>query len=406
MKRLTMLLTVMSLLLLAMGSSRYDRLAKPPSYLEPFVSGNTAFALDLQRRLAQPDGNLIYSPYSLTAALALAQSGARGSTEQQIASSLHFPAESELRSALARIRTSLTEAGKQKQVELVNASGLWAQQDYGFGSDFLQRAREAFDAEVQLVDFGSRFDATRGQINSWVGRQTRSKIGEALPPGILSADTRLVFVNTLYFKGQWASCFQRNHTRKRSFQVSPSHSVRVPMMRQSQFARYAESEAAQVVELPYVGARLSMVVVLPRSVDGLGQLEQQLSWNQVTNWAATAQVRTVDLELPRFKLSSRLPLIQPMRGLGVTDAFDPVKADFTGMTPRRPLWIYFLQQCAIVEVNEEGTVAAAATSGGGGCSSQPRPATFHADHPFLFIIRDNHTGVILFLGRVTNPAQS
>jgi serpin B len=406
MKRLAMLLTVASLLLLATGHSRYDRLVQPPSYLEPFVSGNTAFALDLQRRLAQPDGNLIYSPYSLTAALALAQSGARGSTEQQITRSLHFPAESELRSALAAIRTSLTEAGQQKQVELVTATGLWAQQDYGFGSDFLQRARAVFDAEVQLVDFGSRFDATRGQINSWVGRQTRSKIGEALPPGILSADTRLVFVNTLYFKGQWASCFQRNHTRKRSFQVSPAHSVRVPMMRQSQFARYAESETAQVVELPYVGARLSMVVVLPRAADGLPALEQQLSWNQVTNWAATAQVRIVDLELPRFKISSRLPLIQPLRGLGLTDAFDPAKADFTGMSPRRPLWIYFLHQCAIVEVNEEGTVAAVATSGGSGCGSPPPPATFHADHPFLFIIRDNHTGVILFLGRVTNPAQS
>jgi serine protease inhibitor len=406
MKRFATLLTVASLLLLATGPSRYDKLAQPPSYLEPFVSGNTTFAFDLHRHLTQPGSNLIFSPYSLTAALALAQSGARGSTEQQIASSLHFPAQSELRSALAGIRTSFTEAGEQKQVELVTATGLWAQQDYGFGSDFLQRARETFKAEVQLVDFRSRYDATSGEINSWASRQTRGKIPEALLPGMLGADTRLVFVNTLYFKGQWASCFQRNHTRKRSFQVSPAQSVKVPMMRQSQFARYAESETAQVVELPYVGGRLSMVVVLPRAADGLPALEQQLSWNQVANWAATAQVRTVDLELPRFKLSSRLPLIQPMRGLGVTDAFDPVKADFTGMSTNRPLWIYFLHQCAIVEVNEEGTVAAAATSGGGGCSSQPRPATFHADHPFLFFIRDNQTGVILFLGRVMNPAQS
>jgi serpin B len=119
-----------------------------------------------------------------------------------------------------------------------------------------------------------------------------------------------------------------------------------------------------------------------------------------------AQVRTVDLELPRFTISSRLPLIRPLRAMGLTDAFDPAKADFTGMTPRRPLFINFLQQCAIVEVNEEGTTAAAATSGGLACSSQPRPATFHADHPFLFLIRDNQTGVVLFLGRVTNPTQS
>jgi serpin B len=135
-------------------------------------------------------------------------------------------------------------------------------------------------------------------------------------------------------------------------------------------------------------------------------LEQQLSWGLLTNWTATANWRTVDLELPRFKVSSRLQLSQPLAGLGMPDAFDPARADFTGMTPRRPLWIAFLQQSAVVEVNEEGTVAAAATSGGIGCSSRPQPATFHADHPFLFLIRDNRTGVILFLGHVINPAQS
>jgi serpin B len=406
MKRPTALLMAASLLLLAGGYGRYERLLQPPAYLEPFVAGNTAFAFELHRSLAAPGGNLIFSPYSVTAAMALAQSGARGATEQQIAATLHFPSPPELRSALAGIRASLAEADQQKHIELVTATGLWAQQDYGFESDFLQRARQAFDAEVQLVDFASRSAALRGQINSWVSRQTRGKIVEALPPRMPSADTRLMFVNTLYFKGQWASRFSRAHTRKQRFRISPTHSVSVPTMRQSQVFRYAESETAQLVELPYVGTRLSMVVVLPRAGDGLPALEQQLSWNQITNWTAAAGVRTVDLELPRFTLSSRLLLIPPLRGLALADPFDPEKADFTGMSTNRPLFIDFLQQCAIVEVNEEGTVAAAATSGGMACSSLPPPATFHADHPFLFFIRDNQTGAILFLGRVTNPLQA
>jgi len=406
MKRPSAILAIASLLLLAAGSPHHRPLPRPPADLEPFVAGHTTFALDLHRRLAQPDANLICSPYSATAALALAHSGARGSTAQQIAATLGFPAPDDLQSALARIRASLTNASRQKQVELATANGLWAQQDYGFTGEFLQHTRDAFAAEAQLVDFTSRQDATRARINSWVGRQTRGKITDALPPGIPSADTRLVFVNTLYFKGQWASRFARRHTHNKPFRVAPERTVSVPMMRQSLVALYAESETAQIVELPYAGSGLSMIVLLPRSPDGLAQMEQQLSWNHLTNWMAAAQWRTVDLELPRFKLLSRLPLIPALSALGLTDAFDPAKADFTGMTPRRPLWIIFLHQCALVEVNEEGTTAAAATSGGLACSSQPRPATFHADHPFLFFIRDNPTGAILFLGRVTNPAQA
>ena len=399
-------LAVVGLLLLAAGHERHRKPIQPPAHLEPFVAGNTEFAFELHRRLAQPDANLICSPHSVSAALALAQSGACGSTEQQITGTLRFPAPAELPVALADIRASLAEAGQNPKLELATATGLWTQEDYGFGREFLERARETFAAEVHEVDFRSRSGALVDRINSWAGRQTRGRIEHALLPGTLSADTRLVFLNTLYFKGQWASRFQRKYTQTKPFQVSPGHSVSVPMMRQSQVTCYAESDTAQIVELPYLGLHLSMVVLLPRLPDGLPALEQQLSWHQLTNWAAAAEVRTVDLELPRFRISSRLPLIRPLRELGLTDAFDPVKADFTGMAQRRPLWIYFLQQCAVVEVNEEGTVAAAATSGGGGCSSQPRPASFHADHPFLLLIRDNQTGAILFLGRVTNPAQS
>lgn len=405
MKRPAVLLTLACLLLLAAGRLEYPT-GKPPAELVAFVQGNTAFAFNLHRRLAQPGTNLFFSPYSMTAALALVQSGARGQTAQQIADTLQFPPPAELQTALARIRQSFTNASQQEHIELATATGLWARQHYGITDDFLKRAREAFAAEVQLVDFGSRSDALLGQINSWVSRQTHGKIENALLPGSLSTDMPLVFVNTLYFKGQWASRFPMQHTQTRRFRLSPDHSVRVKMMEQTCHARYAESDLAQMVELPYAGFDLSMIVLLPRQPDSLPELEQQLSGNFLTNWMAAARGHTVDLQLPRFSIRSRLPLSQPLSGLGMPDAFDRAKADFTGMTPQRPLWLAFLQQCAVVEVNEEGTVAAAATSGGFACSSQPPPGTFHADHPFLFFIRDNHTGVILFLGRVINPAQS
>jgi serpin B len=404
MKRPAVLLTLVSLLLLAAGKSDYPT-SRPPAELAAFVQGNTAFAFNLHRRLAQPGTNLFWSPYSVTAALALVQSGARGQTEQQIAGALQFPPPAELQTALARIRESFTNAGKQEHIELTSATGLWARQNYGISDEFLQCAREAFACEVQLVDFGSRSDALPGQINSWVSRQTRDKIENALLPGSISADMSLVFVNTLYFKGQWANRFPRQRTQTRRFRLSPEHSVRVPMMEQTCPARYAESDLAQMVELPYAGFDLSMIVLLPRQPDGLPELERQISENLLMNWLAAVHGRTVDLQLPRFNIRSRLPLGQPLSGLGMPDAFAPTKADFTGMTPRRPLWIAFLQQCAVVEVNEEGTIAAAATSGGLACSTPAPPATFHADHPFLFFIRDNRTGVILFLGRVANPAQ-
>lgn len=206
MRSSTAILFIACLLLLAAGAPEYPT-GQPPADLETFVAGNTIFTFDLYCRLDRTGTNLFCSPYSLslTVALALVQSGARGQTEKQIASTLHFPPPAELQTTLARIRQSFTNVGKQEHIELVTASGLWAQQNYGFGSDFLQRAREAFAAEVHYADFGSRSDALLGQINSWVSRQTRGKIENALSPENVSADMRLVFVNTLYFKGQWAS---------------------------------------------------------------------------------------------------------------------------------------------------------------------------------------------------------
>ena len=405
MKQSTAILTFTCLLLLAMGQ-RDSPTGQPPAELDAFVRGNTAFGFDLARRLAAPDVNLFCSPYSVAAAVAVARSGARGSTEQQTVRALRFPSRAETQTALARIRKSIADASHGQRVTLATATGVWARMNYGFGQEFLRRAHDAFGAEVKLVDFDLHPDRTAGEVEAWVRRQTHGKIDHALPPNAVTADSRLLFVNTIYFKGQWASRFNPRETKDKAFRVSAAQTIPVPMMRQTHPARYVETDLLQAIELPYIGLDLSMIVLLPRQLDGLSELERCLSWTQLTNWFAAAQWRTVDLELPRFKLTSHFSLVQPLCAMGMTDAFDRSKADFTGMTPQRPLWIQFLQQCATVEVNEEGTVAAAATSGGMGCGPPrvPPPATFHADHPFLFLIRDNHTATILFLGHLTNPA--
>ena len=178
-------------------------------------------------------------------------------------------------------------------------------------------------------------------------------------------------------------------------------------MRQEHVFRFAKPDGLQVLELPYRGLHLSMIVLLPDAGDGLVGVEKRLTPANLAKWTAALAPRTVDVRFPRFAAESRLSLKPALSAMGMSSAFNLDRADFTGMTPKRPLFIEAVEHAALVEVNEEGTVAAAATSVSFGCaaSAPPPPAEFHADHPFVFLIRDNHTGSVLFLGRIVNPTR-
>ena len=370
------------------------------------VAGNTAFALDLYARLKSADGNLFFSPYSISTCLAMTYSGARGSTASQMARTLHFGAnQNQLASAFSELQRQLSKAEKKKGIELNVANGLWAQQDHPFLPAFLDAAAKAYQANLAQVDFRTRAEPAREAINEWVSKQTRGKITDLLQPGVVDQATRLVLVNAIYFKGTWARQFSQHNTANAPFSVTAQRSVQAPLMNLTAEFRYAEVEGLQLLELPYAGDDLAMVVLLPRATDGLASLEAQLDEQALASWLARTHSQKANVLLPKFKLTAQFSLGQTLAALGMTEAFSS-NADFSGMDGERDLYLSAVVHKAFVDVNEEGTEAAAATGAVMHSLALIRPLPipiFRADHPFLFLIRDTNSGSILFLARVVDP---
>jgi len=367
------------------------------------AEANTAFAIDLYAQLKKQEGNLFFSPYSISTALAMTYAGARGNTAAQMAEVLHFKLEPEvLHRAFGQLVADLNEQGKKGAYELAVANALWGQKGYGFLKEFLDLTRENYGAGLNEVDFAGATEAVRQRINKWAEDETRGKIKDLIPKGVLTIATRLVLTNAIYFKGNWASQFKKEATRDAPFTLLDGEKVDVPMMDQREDFGYMERETFQALELPYVGEELSMVVLLPREVDGLTALEALLTAENLSEWLPALRKRKVQVYLPKFKMTSAFESSKALKSMGMTDAFSLALADFSGMNGgTEPLSISKVIHKAFVDVNEEGTEAAAATAvvvhGGMGAP------TFRADRPFLFLIRDNKSGSILFMGRVVNP---
>jgi serpin B len=409
MKKWPFFVLCLLLVLASVGSSPPDaREAELPADLKPAVDGNGAFGMELFAHLKDTGGNLFLSPYSISSALAIAYGGARGNTEKQMSATLHFlPDQDKFNSAMSNLRQTFARIDANKRIELNVANGLWFQNSYNFTQAFLDLAREKYGAVANAVDFNSDHEAVARQINLWLSAQTKEKIKNALPSGALGSETRAVIVNAISFKADWASRFDASMTKQEPFWIMPEHSIQAPMMSQVHVFRYTEQDGLQILELPYVGYDLSMVVLLPKERDGLPQMENRLSYDHIAKWLQALLYRTVDVRLPKFSTDSRFPLKPTLSAMGMSDAFSESRADFSGMTPKRPLFIDAVEHAALIEVDEKGTVAAAATSVSFGCGvdNHASPATFHADHPFIFLIRDNHTGTILFLGRIIDPSK-
>lgn len=367
------------------------------------VKGNTALALDLYGALKQKPGNLFFCPYSISTALAMTYAGARTQTEKEMAAVLHLPGQPAAHAGF-RAWQKQVDAAQGKGVALHVANALWAQQGHPFLKPYLAVVKKYYRSEVRHVDFITSTEAARREINAWVSTKTAHTIEDLLPVGILDRLTRLVLVNAIYFKGRWAGQFSKDATHMAPFHPSPGATVTVPMMYQKASFGYREDKLLQILELPYAGQRCSMVVLLPSKTSGLSGLEKELTSANLARWLSGLKPREVAVWLPRFKLSAEFSLRDTLAGLGMSTAFDPAKADFSGMDGTRELSISAVIHKAFVEVNEEGTEAAAATAVVMMKLSAPtRPIEFRADRPFLFLIRDQATGSILFLGRVVNP---
>jgi len=381
------------------------------------VEANNRFALDIYQKLCSSQGNLFCSPYSISTALALAHAGAKGQTEMQMARVLHFPtiddsnsAQSvmnmdDFASAFGKIIKDLNERAAAGDYELRVANALWGQKGYSFLKEYLELIKSHYEGNLHEVDFVAATESARQTINSWVEEKTNDKIKELIKPGVLDAMTRLVLTNAIYFKGNWQRQFEENKTKDAPFNLLNGQKTDVPMMNQTAEFGYMENKDFQALELPYVENELSMIILLPKQIDGLAPLEQKLTFDNLKTWLGQLHKREVVVSIPKFKITSQFSLASVLKSMGMTDAFSARKADFSGMTGNRDLCISAVIHKAYVDVNEEGTEAAAATAVTMKLTSVGPSHTpvFLADHPFLFLIRDNQSGSILFIGRVTNP---
>lgn len=377
--------------------------------LSAVVQGNNRFAFDLYARLrSATPGNLFFSPYSISTAFAIAHAGAAGETRRQLAKSLHFTLpELELNQAMLELREALLTA---KGVELRTANALWRQKGDPFHAEFLETIRKHYSAELDALDFARDTEAARREINEWARNATEGRIRDLLAPGALDPQAALVLANAVYFKADWRYKFLLNNTGDAPFHLSSDSTVVVPRMYQRGWFGYRATEDLQVLEMPYAKGELSMLLLLPKEIDGLAELEKKLTKANLPGWTEGLQEQTVIVYLPRFKITSQWSLKDALEALGMTTAFDARKADFSRVSPGESLYISVAVHKAHVELNEEGTVAAAATavveSKFDMSSGKPRePPVFRADHPFSFLIRDNRSGAVLFLGRVMNPQQ-
>jgi serpin B len=338
------------------------------------------------------------SPYSISSALAIAFAGARGLTEEQMAETLQFSGDRHsVHRRFADFQAMFDDA---QQVTLHVANSLWPQQDYGLLDTYLALIRKYYGVSIQPVDYRHATDAAQ-QINQWVEEKTEHKIRDLLQSAALDPQARLVLVNAIYFKGKWADPFDPRCTDSERFHVSTKKTVVIPMMNQTIDVGYEEFDGLQVLSLPYRGDSLSMIVLLPAETDGLRQLEENLSIETLDSWREHLRTQKVRIYLPRFRMTGQFQLDAVLQSMGMSDAFQLPLADFSGMTAGRDLCISTMIHRAFVEVNEEGTEAAAAP--GTFARLGPREPVFRADHPFLFLIQENSTGTILFMGRVTNP---
>jgi serpin B len=418
MKRFIILLTLVSTLLSACGggsaevakSSRARE--KNPNVgeaeISTLVDGNNAFALELYQSLRSKNGNLILSPFSISLALAMTYSGARGETESQMAEVLHFGSQAETHPAFNALDLALEESPivpdkDQEPMQLSIANSVWAEQSFTFFPDFLDTLSMNYGAGIQLLDFMSNPEPSRKTINAWVSDETEDRINNLLTEGTVTPDTKMVLVNAIYFKADWFDPFDANDTYDGTFHLLDGSEVTAPMMSMYSNIAYATGDGYSVVELPYAGGSAVMDLLVPDE-GKFEEIESQVSDEMLKEALANLAPTMLDLNMPKFEYDSSFLLSDALSTMGMPLAFDPNRADFSGMTDEQDLFISDVIHKAFVKVDEKGTEAAAATAVimEGATAIMPENSLI-IDRPFIYFIRDAESRQILFIGRVLNP---
>jgi serpin B len=380
------------------------------------VDGNTAFALDLYQKLKEQPGNLFFSPYSISTSLAMTYAGARGQTETEMARALHFNlAQTNLPAAFSELAARMSQIERWNRITLKTANSLWCQRDYQFTDAFLSVIHKFYRAEARQFDFIHSPQAAADEINGWVERQTNRKIKDAVAPSQFTDLTRLILCDAIYFKGKWQHQFKVSDTKPAPFNVTTNQTVTVPMMHQKAHFKMArrDDDSVELLELPYSGTDLSMIILLPQieypppdvQNPGLSDLEQKLNADNLRAWLAKldqARPHETWVTLPRFTTSQGFDLVKELKSLGMVSAFDST-ANFYGMDGTTNLFVSDVIHKSFVEVNESGTEAAAVNLVL--VKTKGMADRFIVDHPFIFLIRENGSGTILFIGRIVDPTR-
>ncbi len=378
-----------------------------PKDLSELVNASNLFALEMYAELANPSDNLFFSPYSIFTALGMTYEGARTKTADEIRAVFHFPADDQTRWSLFKSlieRLNANDSG----CDLSTANALWIQQDFNILNAYVSTLQNNYQAKATNVDYATAAESARLRINGWVENQTGGKIKDLIPPGLLTSNTVLVLTNAIYFKGSWLTEFNRSLTKEMDFHPDASTTVRASMMvradDESRF-NYTEADGVQILKMPYSGDKLSMLVLLPKS-GTVSSLEKKLTPDKLAQWRGKLDEQRVNVYFPRFKLETKYFLSENLTHMGMPSAFTPA-ADFSGIDGMRDLFISAVIHQAYVSVDEKGTEAAAATAVIFLRSSVIEPAVpaFKADHPFIFLIQDDETGNILFMGKVADPTK-
>jgi serpin B len=392
--------------------------------ISSLVNGNSAFTFDLYQKLkGTKDGNFFYSPYSISAALAMTYAGARGNTAQQMEDTLHFALDQErLHSSFNTLDQELKQRGKDLEMYVLNPDGemvqekvdgfrlnivnaFWGQKGYNFLPEYLDMIKQYYGGEINTLDFAKEPEPSRLEINRWASEKTEGRIKDVLPTGSIKPLTRFILANAIYFKARWEYQFAPSLTKADTFYLTDGNKVTVPLMHQKGQRSYAEDNAYQALRLPYLGGELGMVVLLPREGQ-FENFEDSLDAQKLNSIIGKLEPREVNVTLPKFTFESNYNLVQTLPEMGMTDAFSPGTADFSGMTGNKEIYIGLAIHKTFIAVDEVGTEAAAVTViSGFGAAPPPVPVDFTANRPFIFLIQDIKTGTILFIGRVLNPAE-
>ena len=418
MKRIFLFFALISTLLAACGrgsvglaeSSRARE--KNPSVnqadIDSLVDGNNAFGLDLYQSLRDRDENLILSPFSISLALAMTYSGAKGETEAQMADVLNFPSQQETHPAFNALDLALEDTGivldkDQEPMQLDIANAVFAEQTFTFLPDFLDTLSVNYGARIRLMDFVNNPNPSRKEINQWVSDETKDKINDLLPEDSITTDTKMVLVNAIYFKADWLSPFDANDTYDGTFKLLDGSEVTVPMMGQRMSIPYFVGDGYAAAEIPYAGESAAMTLLVPDE-GRFEEIESQLDGAMFNEMISNLTQTDVTLRMPKFEYDSSFMLSDTLALMGMPLAFDPDSADFSGMTDQQALYIGNVIHKAFVAVDEEGTEAAAATAViMEGATAMMPDNMLVIDRPFIYFIRDVESGQVLFIGRVLNP---